>query len=177
MQILHMETVRELMPYKEKEIEEVLGETWHIGDEWRSFFSGEPVWVEGPDIMARAITWGEKGHPNSTWKTALFATMVEGFSTGLFGGFGQDQEPLYELAEEVMIAASHVCPPPVSDTDDHRKFTKLAFKLLEELIWGNPDDDLRYRLIVGRLVNELCHDDAKKERVEDKLFRLRAVKV
>lgn len=178
MEILHAGTVRKHMNYRKEVIEDaLLGGHWYIGNEWRLFFSSRSRKGVTDDIMARALTWSEKKHRGTMRKTGLFATMVKGFTTGMFGGFGQDQDPLYGLAKDVMIAASRVCPPPAKNTKRHRAFTERAIVLLDTFIYGSPDDpgyDLRYEIAVANII-ELCGNADTRRRVKDELTRLRAI--
>jgi hypothetical protein len=181
MEILYVGTVRKYIKYTKKEIEAALLKgNWYIGYDWRLWFSRPPCRkLFREDIMARAITYGETKHPGRPRETGLFATLIEGYTTGMFGGFGQDQEPLYGLAEEVMNAASYVCPPPAKNTKKHRAFTERAIVLLDAFIYGSPDDlgdNIRYEMTVAKII-ELCGNADTRRRVSDELTRLRSIEV
>jgi hypothetical protein len=181
MKVLHIETVKELMDFTEQEMEEVIEEgPWPIGDGWRPSFSVEPGSPDdGDNICARAITWAEKKHYGGDQrKMALFATTVAEWCVRLpVGGFPHGMDRLEEVARLTMCATTGLFPLPVHDPEAYMKFTKAAIKLLDELIWGSPDDEIIYSLKVKKFVDELCDDDAKKKRVEDELNRLRTIEV
>jgi len=158
MKLLHAQTVREIMNFSENDIEETV-KRWNIGDDWKEYFKGDKAAIDfGSDILARALTYAVEKYPGRDRETGIFATLVEGFTTGMFGGFGQDQDPLYEKAEEAVLTLVGGIPPTVADPEEKRmglmpvgeaaggllskdEFTRAAIQLLENICFSQSLED------------------------------------
>ena len=157
MRLLHAQTVREIMNFSENDIEETV-KRWNIGDDWKEYFKGDKAAIDfGSDILARALTYAVKKYPGRDRETGIFATLVEGFTTGMFGGFGQDQDPLYEKAEEAVLTLAGGIPPSVADPEykmfgltpeqatggllSKEEFTRAAIQLLENVCFSESLED------------------------------------
>ena len=93
-------------------------------------------------ILAYAIAYAQKKHrPVGTREIGIFATVVAGFTTGLWSGFGQEQDPLYTKAQKAIIelvggrAVGEVNFMPVLTQKDRVYLTKEGIRRLEELLF------------------------------------------
>lgn len=177
MELLDIQTIRELWPYSEKEIEEALAYKWIISDPWRLFFSNESSSdYPEPDIFARALTYGEKKYPDATAETAIFASIVEEFSVSYRHDFTDMGPDLHHLALNTMVTASSILsydhpiigrPMKVLwGKPSAKEFTLRGIDLLAELIYG---DNLRFCMAAARLA-ALCPDGERAERAKEQLF-------
>jgi len=158
MKLFGTKTVREIMDFTEEEIEKVLAEgNWGIGSTWKESFNDLPENIQNvlpaKDILARAITYAWKKYPRKHREVGIFATCIEGFTTGMWGGFGQDQDPLMEDAQNAIITLAGGVPttitqsvftysPPLDKNGNVQhlggllspeEFTKAGIQLLENL--------------------------------------------
>ncbi len=116
--------VRNIMPYAPEEISAVVEKDgWNIGG-WKEAYTenlqmelhGDRSAILFPaEFMARSVTYAQRKYPGCHRETGIFATMVAGYTTGLFGGYGQDQDPLYGKAEDVVLALAGGVPASIHD--------------------------------------------------------------
>lgn len=186
-------TVRSIMPYTLEEISSKLEEgRWFVGSDWkeqheenlrRESVEGTPVHSLPDEFMVRAIAYGEKKYPCRRRETGIFSAMVAGFTTGLWGGFGQDQDedPLYGKAEDAVLAFSGGIPASIRDPDGtvgleapwndkgvnptggiltKQEFTQAAIRLLEGICYNEGSQEPIVEAIqeLDKAVASMPHD-------------------
>lgn len=163
MKYFSAETVREIMNFTNEEIEKELKEgNWNISDEWEKYTPDKKREAECfgvPDLLPKAIVFAQKKYPGKTREIGIFATHIEGFATGMWGGFGQDQDPLYEKAQDVVLALAGGIPASINDPEEkifgwaadktllnQEEFTKAGIQLLENICFRSKETALEQAL-------------------------------
>lgn len=169
MKLFNKKTVRDIMNFTDDDMEkELKAGNWNIGDEWKLWETNKDndMWI-ARDIMPRAITYAHRKYPADTIReTGIFAVLVEGFTTGIFGGFGQDQDPLYGKAEEAVLALAGGVPANINDPENKmfgltppldekgetktllskEEFTRAGIQLLENICFNSQETALEEAL-------------------------------
>lgn len=131
--IFDPETVFNKLAIDDEEIEEELKKgNWNI-----------PLADASDRILARAVAWAQKKYgTEKVREIGIFATMVSGFTTGLWGGFGQDQDPLFLEAQKkvIEVAGGEIYPIglgilPGLKQSDKVFITEKALEELEKLLF------------------------------------------
>jgi len=152
MQLFDLETLEKIMSFADEEIQTALeAGDWHIGDDWKNDKSENNV--DYP--LALAICYASNKYPKATNRQiGIFATCVQGFTTGLWGGFGLDQDPLMKKAEDAVITLAGGIPASVADKEDQfvgfmpqkpllnpEEMTKAGVQLLENIIFKQNTEE------------------------------------
>lgn len=110
--------------------------------------SGEtPEWtgVEPGSLLACAIEYALRKYQADRRRISIFATIIEGFATGVWSGFGQEKDPLFQKAHDTVIKLAGGTPPnelgiaylPALSKDERAAMTPDILKALENIIfWG-----------------------------------------
>ncbi len=90
----------------------------------------------GDDIITWALHYAERRHPR--WvghgrNIADFATLVDGYTKGLFGGWGiPPEDSRYEVADQVILALTHTRAEPAA-------LTQAGLRILEIIMFAPPE--------------------------------------
>jgi len=174
-------TVRSIMPHTLEEISSKLEEgRWFLGSDWkeqheenlrRESAEGTPVHSLPSEFMARAIAYGEKKYPGRRRETGIFSAMVAGFTTGLWGGFGQDQDPLYGKAEDAVHAFAGGIPASIHDPD-----VTVGLEAPWNDKGANPTGGIltkqEFTQAAIRLLEGICYKEGSKKPIEEAIQEL-----
>jgi len=142
-------TVRKIMDFPEEEVARALAGKWHIPDGLDG--------TSNTRILSLAITYAEKKYPGRAREIGIFSTLVEYFTTGFLGGFGQEEDPLFVRAEESVVALAGGIPssttksiisytPPLNQDGSVvplgglltlEEFTRAGIQLLENICFSS----------------------------------------
>lgn len=99
--------------------------------------------VSADSVCAYAIAWAQKKYPGRRREIGIFASVVDGFATGLWSGFGQDEDPLFKAAQDEVVRYVGGIPAskagvgflPFLDYEERTTITKDVILLLEKVIF------------------------------------------
>jgi len=148
MKLFDLATLKKIMNFSKEEIQTALeAGNWFIG-EWENEDS-----IDYP--LALAICYASQKYPKATHRQiAIFATCIQGFTTGLWGGFGLDQDPLMRKAEDAVTTLAGGVPPQIADPENEffglmpeqpilspEEMTKAGMQLLENVIFKQDTEE------------------------------------
>jgi len=99
--------------------------------------------VKKDEVLGHAIAWAQRRYPDKHREIGIFSTIIEGFATGLWGGFGQDEDPLFKDAYAMVIKKAGGTPPneagfgllPMLSRKQKILLTKDIIEALEEFLF------------------------------------------
>jgi len=153
MRLFDLEALEKIMSFTDEEIQTALeAGNWYIADDWKNDKSENNI--DYP--LALAICYASNKYPKATNRQiGIFATCVQGFATGLWGGFGLDQDPLMRKAEDAVITLAGGIPASIADPKDQligympekpllldkEEMTKAGVQLLENIIFKQNTEE------------------------------------
>jgi hypothetical protein len=129
--VLDEDTARNFFALSEKEVRKELEKGGWEG-------------VKADSILGYAIAYAQRKYPEKHREIKIFSTVVEGFTTGMWSSFGQENDPLMAKAmhELVKLFGGSVSPDGIHVTVPllkHRQrvaITGEAITLLEKILFG-----------------------------------------
>lgn len=162
--LLHRPTVENIMSDDPAAIKRTIEEGGWGGcpvpgdEEWEQALPDEPYVMTGK-YLSLAIHYFEKRHPGMVREIGIAATMVDGFTRGMFGGFGQDQDPLYAKALAAVTAFAGGRPAPPGEDFG---FTPPMDEAGKVLLPGDPADFTRAAVNVLEAICFVGEEEARR---------------
>ncbi len=131
------------------------------------------------DWVEEAMAWARTHYPDADpVARAVFAALVPGYTTGLFGGYGTDDHPLHQAADAFLMALAAWLPPapgellawgPADSQPLSPEATARVLDLVEVFLFVSPEVAVTQAL---RDADALPAEEAEYRR--EALLRVRA---